>query len=370
MPTSPEGSSGGLTYSAVRSRLVPDYESPSCYLPEGCLKELICEDEVQLALEQLDNSSIETTVLTAFVCTKAPRIFTALVWMDEQHLIEVFCRNEFGDSMLPVTEKLDRVLAATTKPGQFEAVEEKRMNKLRSVFGDRMFKQKFRDDFCQKQWAFISPIFTSDEQYYTFDSRHRMPFIEEAPVEEVPVGKAPSERESTFWKISNFSEVKKRLIHRDHLQSEDVQNALAASGESPSAAAKKELPRRPLIHVEPSSVVLDQTQEYHPVIALKKLKKLELNDRDFMEVVQMEADNLKKLQSLNHPHLIKAIAYFKWGETHYFMFPWANLGNLRDYCAMKPPNLTYSYFQWIFHQFCGLADAIDKLHGSEESPES
>ncbi|KAF2787744.1 HET-domain-containing protein [Melanomma pulvis-pyrius CBS 109.77] len=233
--------------------------------------------------------------------------------------------------MLPVTENLDDVFSATTNPGQLNAAEEERKTKLRSVFEDPIFKDKPRDDFCLHQWAFISPVFASDkflssnfyECFYTFDSLHRMPFIKKAL--------------STFRKTSNFSEVEKILIHRDHLQREDVE--------------------------------LSST-DYHPIIALKKLTKLDLNDEEFMEAVQMEAENLQKLQSLNHPHLIKAIAWFTWGKTHYFMFPWANLGNLRDYCAMEPPNLTDSYLQWIFLQFCGLADAIMKLHGSDKSSAS
>jgi serine/threonine protein kinase len=135
---------------------------------------------------------------------------------------------------------------------------------------------------------------------------------------------------------------------------------LAASGKPPSITSTQDLLQFPLIHVEAVQ------NKYHPVIALKELKRGELNETDFTEAAQMEADNLKKLRSLNHPHLIKAIAWYTQGGTHYFMFPWANLGNVRDYCEMDRPNLTDSYLHWMFHQFCGLADAISKLHGSDK----
>jgi hypothetical protein len=189
MLTSLEDTLEELTYDAIRERLVPDYDDDeqSCYLPEGDIKALICKDKVGLALEQLTDQSIEPDVLIAFVCNEAPRIFTALVWIAEKHLIEVFWKNRFGDSMLPITERLDKDFLATTDPGEFEALEEERRRKLRGVFGDRKFNQKSRDDFRKAQWLFMSPIFTSDkflkspcdECCYRFDRGHRLPFVKE-----------------------------------------------------------------------------------------------------------------------------------------------------------------------------------------------
>jgi hypothetical protein len=120
-------------------------------------------------------------------------------------LIEVFQKNNFGDSMLPITEELD----------DLDAVKEETRGEIMGVFGDQnYFSSKIRDEFRNAHWMFISPVFTSDkfsksasdECCYVFDVDHRLPFIEEGN-----------------RKVSNFSEVSKKLIHCDHLQGEGIQ---------------------------------------------------------------------------------------------------------------------------------------------------
>lgn len=74
---------------------------------------------------------------------------------------------------------------------------------------------------------------------------------------------------------------------------------------------------------------------------------------------------MTRLRSLNHPHLIKAIAHYTKGDDHYFMFPWADGGNLRDFWKGEPPRkLDGEFIRWAFDQFQGLAGAIERLHSS------
>jgi serine/threonine protein kinase len=70
---------------------------------------------------------------------------------------------------------------------------------------------------------------------------------------------------------------------------------------------------------------------------------------------------LETLRELNHPHLIKAMAYYTRERRHYVTYPWAN-GNLQDYWNKDPRKLYHSYVTWFFAQLCGICDGIDRLH--------
>ena len=104
----------------------------------------------------------------------------------------------------------------------------------------------------------------------------------------------------------------------------------------------------------------------HPTVALKEIMRYELSDVDFRRTVENEVETLERLRRLNHPHLIRAIAYYTLGTRHLVIFPWAGLGNLRDFWKMEPPKLDNRYLKWVVTQLCGLTDGIEKLHNSGE----
>jgi serine/threonine protein kinase len=95
---------------------------------------------------------------------------------------------------------------------------------------------------------------------------------------------------------------------------------------------------------------------------VKVIKKANLSDSEFQETVMREVETLEMLREANHKHLIRAIAYYTWRTGHFLMFPWAELGNLREFWKTDPPKLTPAYLEWVLRQLCGLADAIEKLH--------
>jgi len=100
----------------------------------------------------------------------------------------------------------------------------------------------------------------------------------------------------------------------------------------------------------------------HPRVAIKELKKIQPDDERFEEDVRAEVYALDMIRRLDHPHLIKAIAYFRRGPKHYFMFPWAKEGNLRDYWQNALPTQDKPWFKWVFGQLTGIALAIKVLH--------
>lgn len=73
---------------------------------------------------------------------------------------------------------------------------------------------------------------------------------------------------------------------------------------------------------------------------------------------------LKDASSLKHPHIIEVKAIITWtGKGKYFMFQWADGGNLRDfYMSIKHPRLSVSFIKEIIRQLVGLADALNTLH--------
>ena len=116
-----------------------------------------------------------------------------------------------------------------------------------------------------------------------------------------------------------------------------------------------------------SSLMNDDT---HPWVALKRLERGSLTDHEFTELAETEAANLEELRRIDYPHLIKAIAYFTKGNQHYFIFPWADFGSLKEFCTEDPLPLNETYIEWIFGQLRGISEAVCKLHHSEESNDS
>jgi serine/threonine protein kinase len=109
----------------------------------------------------------------------------------------------------------------------------------------------------------------------------------------------------------------------------------------------------------------------HPWVAEKKLIRAEIQtDHEFEISYQLEANVLKVMKSLDDRHLIRTVASYRTSRDHYFLFPWAELGSLRDYWEKTnevdpfdlKKRLAPPYLQWVFTQLHGVAHAITLLH--------
>jgi len=77
----------------------------------------------------------------------------------------------------------------------------------------------------------------------------------------------------------------------------------------------------------------------------------------------LEARNLYLTNSINHEHIVKFLAAIRQEESRYFMFPWANGGNLADFwrsTATQDPDRTT--IRHSIEQLRGLVDALCRLH--------
>lgn len=79
-------------------------------------------------------------------------------------------------------------------------------------------------------------------------------------------------------------------------------------------------------------------------------------------VAEGEADVLEMIRGSQSEHLVKAIAYYQKGNGHYFMFPWAEMGNLSEFLRGTYPKTDRENISWLLRQLVGLADAIEELH--------
>ncbi|KAF4950004.1 hypothetical protein FSARC_13323 [Fusarium sarcochroum] len=93
-----------------------------------------------------------------------------------------------------------------------------------------------------------------------------------------------------------------------------------------------------------------------PYIAIKEV--------NIEQTFEKERENLRLIQGLDHKHLIKLIATCQKGQIFYFMFPWANGGDLRDFWKRNDPRpRTPALFLWSLRQMLGIVSAIKALHG-------
>ncbi|KAI8213173.1 Mitogen-activated protein kinase kinase kinase YODA [Colletotrichum sp. SAR 10_76] len=101
-------------------------------------------------------------------------------------------------------------------------------------------------------------------------------------------------------------------------------------------------------------------------IAIKEILTTDDDEELQQEVEQnfkVEADALSDIASLKHNHIIERIAAITRGENRYFMFQWADGGNLRDFWKSHPwPELNANLVRESISQLRGLADALAVLH--------
>lgn len=106
-------------------------------------------------------------------------------------------------------------------------------------------------------------------------------------------------------------------------------------------------------------------------MAVKLLLPTGLKKEDSESFIKAEYQTLDILREFDTQHLIKATAFYKMTsgqiEGLYFVFPFAEQGNLRKFWKQTKPSIyEKSHMTWVFEQLRGLADAIKTLHHERE----
>ncbi|KAL5120319.1 hypothetical protein ACEQ8H_001877 [Pleosporales sp. CAS-2024a] len=120
----------------------------------------------------------------------------------------------------------------------------------------------------------------------------------------------------------------------------------------------------------PSHSILPFTRvkETKPRVAIKEITVHQsIDSLKVEEMWDIEAEALRAINLLDHPHIMKSIAAIRRGKHRYFMFPWAQ-DSLRDYWNTRPNQAPSSeLIREAINQLKGLADALHCLHNFRDS---
>ncbi|KAK0651145.1 hypothetical protein B0T16DRAFT_386632 [Cercophora newfieldiana] len=288
------------------------------FFPEGELADVLSDAAVENELKKcLTPSYRDASAVLRFAIKSAPRIFSALVFGGGGRFIVPLHLAGFKDKQLPAN---DEDLRKAIRKG---------LRRLKDSRKDLYEDMKYDTDAAvhnfvdSNQWLFTAPVFGGAEFEHKLPAKTRLPFL---PID-------PSE---TTEAAGGFGKVQERVIHRNHI----VMDGL-------------ETPYR------------NVNGQLHPRVAEKELTKPDRWDtKKHEKEAEKEAKNLRDIRKLNHPHLIKAIAYYVQDGRHVFLFPFAENGNLRQHWAKADPGLEVSSHQleWSLEQLAGVTDAVRLLH--------
>lgn len=103
--------------------------------------------------------------------------------------------------------------------------------------------------------------------------------------------------------------------------------------------------------------------ERHVEVAVKTLTVQAIaSTTDIDKFYDKEKATLDVMRTLNHDHLIKAVAAYQKGDARCFIFPWADGGNLRELWSRDATVLDRNLLGWALAQMKGLAGAVLALH--------
>ncbi|KAJ8132773.1 hypothetical protein O1611_g851 [Lasiodiplodia mahajangana] len=157
--------------------------------------------------------------------------------------------------------------------------------------------------FCQDQWKVLSPSFGNAE-HSDLDKGIILPFIG-----------------YEYITASTHARVSKIKIHRAHLKLDEA-----------------------------------LTEEKNPHLALKRI--FSYKETEF----QQELDELHQTMRLQHDHLTKLVASFRRRSEYFFILPWADGGNLRNFWANNTERRSGPMVAWVLEQMVGISTALKELH--------
>ncbi|KAF4878177.1 Serine/threonine-protein kinase nekl-2 [Colletotrichum siamense] len=272
---------------------------------------------------------------------RAMRLCALLVYVGRMDWFEIFREQEFDDEMFPMVLEMQinevsgerSYILRALRPGAIETAETPKRSVTITPDGRR-------DKACIKlleseQWRFFVPVFRPNTPVYSFHDLCILPFIREV------------EHGATKTKLSN---VRRFVIHQSHLD---------------------------FALDDQVGTVVDENQNPHvAVIEINTANTLSM--ADFDRIIDNEGGVLNHFRNQGHDHLIKFIARYSHRDRHFFIFPWAKGGNLRNFWNTQPslidanldsnPEHWPRYIEWFFQQLIGIGGAVKHLHHPQDNP--
>ncbi|KAI0095922.1 kinase-like domain-containing protein [Daldinia grandis] len=286
------------------------------YIPTQAFDDLVTEDAIQQSIRAIPRNES----LKKYILHHARKVFSTLVVMGsssvnrDARIIRKCEQSKFCDTDLPILCDRDGKTSYQSFRGG---------NNVDFPAAAEFFKDWSRAEvgrFCDAQWRFLAPVIDRNTFTYVLHEKCSLPYL-----------KIVGDKKDSY-----FSTVTKVLMHQEHVSS-------------------KLYPDIP-------------THE----VAIKELKSVKDTDgRPQQDVdnqrLQDEKNTLQLIRDLPNVCMIKAIAAIKQGTKYCFLFPWTEVGNLRDLWRDFSLNneghfLNRQTLRWSLGEMKHIACAIEKLH--------
>lgn len=295
------------------------------FIPKGKLQVILSHEAVKTELERnlrkcpTTKDPKEFKKLIKFICRKVPRTFAALVLSRHTELVDLLYWAKADEHQFPfkpedLIEILDKGLNNCPHTESMWPLDDTDLNNYLWDIVESMVPQ---------QRCLAAQVFDCDVFEYQLDTETPLPFLP-VPDQSVNSGRG------------GYGEVQEKLIHCDHLLlSDDVKGDLQ----------RQEVQGGPAFRV-----------------AQKQLMKVDKwKPKEFEDMARKEAQNLKDMNAYDHKHFIRGLSYYKQGGDHFFLFPWAEGGNLDQYWVKADRSLPSTHC-WAIKQLAGLASGLRTLH--------
>ncbi|UPK91666.1 hypothetical protein LCI18_002601 [Fusarium solani-melongenae] len=307
---------GPISVSCILNRRVnrfrddADQKIYDTFVPQDKMGPLTQRGNVELTLNEELTNPEDIRELTDYVVGKAEKVFLLLIYSDAIKYIRDLQRADFTDNDLPV-------IVRESEDGSGVSVHRWRANNTstyaeeQSLAGFRSWPESKLEDFFEKQWIFLAPVFAQDKFAHVLYSRSPLPYMR-------------TQGSDTSSGEGHFGTIRKRGLHNGHYKHQNLFE--------------------------------------HIAVAVKTLNNQGSAVTDVEKFYTKESDTLEKMKTLNHRHLIKAVTTYRKGPDRCFVFPWAQEGSLRDFWRNHSASLDDNLVSWAIGQMVGLCDGLKQLH--------
>ncbi|RDW58641.1 hypothetical protein BP6252_13117 [Coleophoma cylindrospora] len=305
-----------LAENLVKAVYEDKYES---FLPQSLFSKLITKEVIkeELGLEgQNDTDLIDTdlidtdlidTDLIDWIYNDAPKLFATTVqcFQDPESIrnaMRQFKEHRFEGDSNSTTESIDDSrLSSIRFSGEKRNVQTCYKNAFQSNW-----EPSHREDFSSKRWRYLAEVFKPDQYMYILSKESILPVV---------------------WKSAKrggFSRVQRVEIHKDHWKHDCASD----------------------------------------MVAIKSISLKNSNEAKGAKAAwEKEAKALKAIKKLNTPHILQCIAAVEQEHRLFFLFPWADGGDLHDFWRERSPHRRQANMvRDIIRQLYGLAEALHMLH--------
>ena len=123
-------------------------KTPFKFVPEGIIHELITEDQIKAALNT-QAATVEEAELVEFIRMRAKKIFAIAIYVQPNKILPIikwWKKKDMDDRDLPIT----------SQPA---------------------WKKPWLSEFCDGQWMFLAPVFSTTQYNHNLDEAHILPFV-------------------------------------------------------------------------------------------------------------------------------------------------------------------------------------------------